>query len=987
MRTLFAFIMLQGSLFLHVLGQTLPIRSFTTDDKLAGRTVTGAIQSRDGFIWITTSSGLSRFDGSGFKNYTHTDGFLNDALKLPFEDSRGRIWVWMGNNEFAYLQNGSVHTSITDTILKKFTFHGNAIPHAIAQDAHGRIWCATSNSFIRLDDTAVFFGEIPPAPGVRLPGFCQFLMGQDSSIRLVAHNQILKWEEKCFSWESSLFVALTGISFNSARGDSILFPTTEGLVLRKGTTERPVIARDRLPKGVNFAFQDRHGNMLLGTQGLGFWQIGSRQVMTEATAIPLLANKKLNRFLLEDHEGNLWFAAADNGLIMVPGGLSDAVWLDKENGLRSNFITATACDRLHNLWFGDDLGNVGVWTTASQLLYILDADPLQDRRRALGILPFADGDVWVGLKNALYRFEATAVTPAYQQQPKRFDFAQRVNDLRAGLGKQCSFTVLSDIYRWDPLAPRIDSTKFKKTALVEKYCHQWTTDGKLWMGTARGLALYSNRRDSLLDAINGHVTSRIQDILIWGGDSLILATEGQGLVLCADGKYVGYLGKAAGLPSLACRKLLRDRNTVWVSTDEGVVELQFRQRNTSAIKTYTIANGLISNVVDAIAVDEHQLMAIGSEGISILPRHQGSVDRVIPFIHIDTLLAGGKAPQGEDIQYADRDVQLKFVGIAYGEPKVLRFQYRLIHNEAITPWNPTLNTSLSFQSLAHGNYVFEVQAAVGDGPWSSSATRRFRVLTPFWQQSWFIGLLILAILSIAIIVFRWRLAIVRRKYQAQIQLQSKITALEHQAIQSMMNPHFIFNVMNSIRHYMQANDLEAADHYLSRFAKLVRSNLTLVAKPLIDLEEETDFLRDYLTLESLRFQDGLDWEINVSPELDEEVLLPSMLLQPFVENSIWHGLLPLKAAGHLRIQFELLDAETLEIRIEDNGVGMGNAPSEDGHVSRGISLTQERLRLLGEMLGRKIVVAYRPQQQNDPQRPGTIVTIYLPLDLHPSKTV
>lgn len=973
--------LLYGWMFNQVIGQALPTRIITTDDKLVGREVTGAIQSKDGFMWITTNSGLSRYDGLEIRNFTRKDGFLNDALRLPFEDSRGRIWIWMENGEFAYVKNNVVHTSITEHALKKFAFRTNASPHAIAEDAKGRIWCATSNAFICLDDTMVFSGEIPTTPNVRLAGFCQFLMGGDSSVRLVAQGQILKLEGQCFSWEKSEFAPLPG-SFNPARGDSILFPAEEGLVLRKPTSEKLVVVRDRLPKGVNLAFFDRHGNLLLGTQGQGFWQIRSQQVMGEVPAVPICMNNKLGSFHVEDHEGNLWFAAVDNGLVMVLGGLSNTVWLDKENGLRSNFITASTCDRLHNFWFGDHLGNVGVYTSTSQLLYVLNADPLQDRRRVVGVLPFADGDVWVGMKDALYRFEATPMVPAYKQQPKRFNFAQRINDLRAGLGKQCSFTVMSDIKRIDPIAQDTVSPKFNATAVVKKYCHQWAPDGKLWMGTARGLALFAEGRDTLLATVNRHVTSKIQDILVWGGDTLILATEGQGLALCIHDQYLGCLGKADGLPSLLCRKLHREGNTVWVSTDKGIAALQFRRGHTLKAKTYSISNGLISNVVDGFAANEHQVMTFGSKGISILPRLQGGIGRIIPFVHVDTLLAGGRALLGDEIAYADRDLQLRFVGIAYREPKALKFQYRLIRNQAKTGWIPTNNTYLEFLALASGSYTFEVKAAIGDGPWSPVATRHFRVLTPFWQQRWFIGLACLALLSIATLVFRWRLAVVRRKYQAQIQLRIKITALEHQAIQSMMNPHFIFNVMNSIRHYMQANDVEAAENYLARFAKLVRANLTLVAKPMIDLEEETDFLRDYLTLESLRFQDGLDWEIIVSPELPEEVFLPSMLLQPFVENAIWHGLLPLQAAGRLRIQFEPFGADTLEIRIEDNGVGMGNALLEDGHVSRGMSLTQERLRLLGQMIGKDISVRYGPQQHGH-HRPGTIVTIRLPLDLQP----
>jgi sensor histidine kinase YesM len=192
-----------------------------------------------------------------------------------------------------------------------------------------------------------------------------------------------------------------------------------------------------------------------------------------------------------------------------------------------------------------------------------------------------------------------------------------------------------------------------------------------------------------------------------------------------------------------------------------------------------------------------------------------------------------------------------------------------------------------------------------------------------------------------------------------------------------MNPHFVFNVMNSIQHYINTKDTSSANKVLTGFAKLIRKNLEICTKSFISLEEELEYLELYLSLEKKRFGDKLSYRIQVDPLIDkDETFIPSMLLQPYIENAIWHGIMPMDDGGELKIIIEREEELGLTISIIDNGVGINNSLNNKRteHVSKGMSLTQERVNLLNKIEANPIQILVH---QNGIS--GTSVVITIPL--------
>jgi LytS/YehU family sensor histidine kinase len=196
----------------------------------------------------------------------------------------------------------------------------------------------------------------------------------------------------------------------------------------------------------------------------------------------------------------------------------------------------------------------------------------------------------------------------------------------------------------------------------------------------------------------------------------------------------------------------------------------------------------------------------------------------------------------------------------------------------------------------------------------------------------------------------------RRK---DIEIENRITMLEQKTLQGMMNPHFIFNVLNTIQYFINQDDSKEANRILTLFARLMRKHLEICLKSSITLAEEIEYLSLYLSIEKIRFAEKMEYEVNISENINpEEIILPPLLIQPFVENAIWHGIIPKESKGLVNLNFTLQNNQ-LEIKIIDDGIGTANSQKNksSNHISRGLELIQERVKLLNKLSDKKIVIS------------------------------
>ncbi len=243
----------------------------------------------------------------------------------------------------------------------------------------------------------------------------------------------------------------------------------------------------------------------------------------------------------------------------------------------------------------------------------------------------------------------------------------------------------------------------------------------------------------------------------------------------------------------------------------------------------------------------------------------------------------------------------------------------------------------------------------------------------YWLTFIIIFLLVLLSILIGIGTYFILKKIRRRK---DIHIENKVTTLEQKTLQSMMNPHFIFNVLNTIQYFINQEDSKEANRILVSFSRLMRKHLEICLQSSITLAEEIEYLSLYLSLEKIRFYEKMGYKIKVQKNINtEELVLPPMLIQPFIENAIWHGLIPKESKGVLILDISCKQGELI-IKVTDNGVGISNSIKNkaNNHISRGIELIDERIKLLNKINKNNITISKRQIGKK-----GTEVLITIPL--------
>jgi len=297
----------------------------------------------------------------------------------------------------------------------------------------------------------------------------------------------------------------------------------------------------------------------------------------------------------------------------------------------------------------------------------------------------------------------------------------------------------------------------------------------------------------------------------------------------------------------------------------------------------------------------------------------------------------------------------------------------------------TVNPSINLTDVSSGKHHFYARAKINDKQVSNGITEfTFIINKHFYLQWWF---WIPALLLLQFFVFRLLSHFTKKAKEKKLALQMQqadYASLKQQAFTSLMNPHFIFNALNSVQHYINKQDRQLANKYLSNFATLIRRSFEAAQKSFVTLEEELETMRLYLELEQMRFADKFEYSITISKETEEEDwMLPSMMLQPFLENAVLHGLMPLEGKGLLTIEVTA-ENNALQVVITDNGIGIEKSKalrSGTKHNSKGMLLINERLEILSK-LGKEPITLKIAAVNMYATNPGTKITLTIPQEVY-----
>jgi hypothetical protein len=334
-------------------------------------------------------------------------------------------------------------------------------------------------------------------------------------------------------------------------------------------------------------------------------------------------------------------------------------------------------------------------------------------------------------------------------------------------------------------------------------------------------------------------------------------------------------------------------------------------------------------------------------------------------------------------------IGIKFNSNGFQTNQHVNYQYRV--KQIDTSWKSIpLNTHfVNFNSLSNGTYTFELKAQNVSAQSPVFATPiTFVIAKPFWETYWFYALVLFVFLGLFWLYFIRRL----RQKEAQriaeidkILIDKKITNLRLENLRSQMNPHFIFNALNSIQDYIISNEKELASSYLVKFSRLIRMYLEYSQQNEITLEEELKALKLYLELEKVRFEDELEYEIVIDNLLKtNKIKVPSLFIQPYVENALKHGLLHKSTDRKLKVEAKIIQQNKLQIIVEDNGIGRAQSEKlkrpDQQHKPFATKANEERVHLYKNKLKRDITIAIEDLQDENQIPSGTKVVITMPIE-------
>lgn len=413
------------------------------------------------------------------------------------------------------------------------------------------------------------------------------------------------------------------------------------------------------------------------------------------------------------------------------------------------------------------------------------------------------------------------------------------------------------------------------------------------------------------------------------------------------------------------------KDKLYVGTNNGLLTVM-EGRDGYKVKRYGPDDGLpdVETNLNSGFFDYDGSFCFGtSNGLVKFQEMYSGVGAKKPLIHLKSILLNyapfeystyskkilpNGIPERMVFPFNKNNLVFDFDGVALVNHKELKYQFKLIglNNE----WSPMSTVaSITYTNLPAGEYKLMVRAVDLEGRQSNPISIPFVIEEAFYKTWWFIAICFVLAAGIVLLIFRLRLRRIRQVNENEmLAYKARLLALEQKSLNASMNRHFIFNSLNSIQYFINTRDRLSANKYLTNFAKLIRKNLdsASIEDNRISLEEEVSRIELYLSLESMRFKDRFDYVIN-SNNLDLELYkIPSMILQPFIENSIIHGILPKEdVKGLIEINIEQKDDGMLEISIKDNGIGVNQSLSRKAfdtgdHRSQGMEITSKRIELM-----------------------------------------
>ncbi len=966
-------------------------------DGLPSSNTTALLQDRRGFIWIGSLDGLIRYDGYSFLHITakpeDKNSLPNNSVYSIIEDQNGFIWLGQLGG---YVSRIDPNTLEVKKIQLKEALETDI--NKLFMDSQGKIWLSVrSVGLFRYDgkESFEFVSELPELPQLNdvaskwFNAIGCFVETNDRKIWLgtvnglhqldIKTNTIRKisdfrqLNDRYPSTIQTMTVIDTAYLWCGTYGAGLIryhikTKTWKQFLFQSGPSGTNNIVNTVLPKDED--------ELWLTASGKG---IGTFNIKTEKFTFYYEPDDfdtgPIAQSLIKDRSGILWYAS-DKGLHK---------WSEQQNKFLFTKILTRKSDNaayygLSDILVDQKTGRTILGTTFTEGLTIVDrtgkvtvldfkvlphAEPYHI---VTDLMQDSQGTIWVLTRDALYSLTDDNRLVLESSLLKNFDATQI------------------------PFLVRIMESR----------------KGDLWVCSSRH-GVFRKRRSSTewqsftADNFAKLVSNRVTRVMEDQQENIWMAHPVDGVTRYSekDGTFINYRKNQSDSTSLASNRVtditMDSKGKVWISTVEGISVFELQTNN---FRNITSKSGLRSDLVFSICADVddniwlHNSLGItairaangsfahynfmdglkgaygsfmirnGEEGKMYAITYQGfytfyprkilwGSNKVSPMVitgirNNNEVISNAGGNDQLKIDFEKNSVSLEFAALNYLNPHQNRYVYMM---EGLDKqWTETSDHVVNYAGLPSGSYLFRVkQKNVFDK--ENEAQLRIMVTTPFWKQRWFLALWLSFLAASGYYLYKLRMKKIREEEKIKSDFKQKLAEVEMKALRAQMSPHFIFNSLNSINRYIVKSEPDTASLYLTKFSKLIRLILDNSNHKIISLEQEITAIRLYIQLESLRFSQKFSYTLAIAPELNPiSIGVPPMIIQPFVENAIWHGLLHKETPGHLDIRIERY-GHGLQCIVQDDGIGRARAKelkskSITEEKSYGMKITADRLSML-----------------------------------------
>lgn len=894
---------------------------FTTDQGLPSNTIYSITEDKKDNIVLGTDNGLTFFDGNDFTNFNVKDGLINPYITTVSIDVKGVIWFINYNGKLQkFEKNKIINTPIfTETYNQLFNLKDKLFLYTIQNRFIDKRYCYKE---INKNNWQIK-KQKKPTDSQRIAPPILFQDNQEIKFKnnnLVYNNYRIPLSDEVKFLHKVIFrkkdVCILDENF-------LFFVNFEGKILNKiklpqSLSLKPVFKYDFIV--------DNQENCWLSIQGKGLFILKNNNWSLISENLGLNSSDNIN-YLFCDKKGRIWIATNENGLFCIPSTFNSSIQFENQE----NYFNG----------FANSLDEKSMFVATKFSFYCYQNKELKLIKKSdleIKIDNFNNFPVFYVPINAKISWNKTTNLQTVSGK----QIIKKDNNKYYILAGNSSINVFeNDKINYKSIISKIPKKEKIKQVVFYKNEYYFNNAEKINIRTFDDQFIY-NKRD-LKFKIKGYIEdfSFLKDTMWIAANNSIYKVFNE--------KIVDSISQINETKIDNIHKIKQINDIVFLCAGNGLFMV-----SKNGNRVLNKHNYLPNNDVYNVAVFDKELLVATKDGLAKLDFDLLSKKTEKPktsFFYDD--LKTQKIKQIDkkiNIEVRQKSIQIFLEIQNFNSIKNQLIQYKIDDSN----WTILENKTIDFETVSFGEHKIQVRVKDINSDWDNQSLIVYREF-PFFLKWWFLllfGLLIWSIYKIIDENLEKQKAI---KQQIKFDRKNRIIELRQNALSAMMNPHFVFNSLNAIQYFVNSNQKEQSSEHLAKLARLVRLFLSQASEPFISLADEIKRLKLYLELEQVRFM-NFEFSFNINEKIDiHQTKIPNMIVQPFIENAILHGVSHLKHNdGKISLNFSL-NLDVLTIEIIDNGFGINiNQPKNDSHISKGIAIITERIEILQESYPEKI---------------------------------